>query len=142
MAGPGPIVRQLIVCDRLSVDRDGTYHLIGPRVDFVAGPADEFPLTLPELWAFGQITGSYGRQSFRLRLLDVTDPTAPPVVLTEYPAKAIDLGPGPGAYRLRSRGWSVKVQDVKLPGPGRYVVQMVFGDGPPGQVELFVEDGT
>ncbi|MBX9627973.1 MAG: hypothetical protein K2X82_29505 [Gemmataceae bacterium] len=140
MAGPTPVVRQLIVCDRLTVDRDGTYRLIGPRVDFVAGP-DEFPLTLPEVWVFAQVAGSFGRQYFRLRLLDVTDPTAAPVLISEERPRAVDFGLPLGPHRLRSRGWAVRLRDLKLPAPGRYELQMDFG-GTPGKLELFVEGDT
>jgi hypothetical protein len=142
MAGPGPIVRQLIVCDRLTVDRDGTYHLTGPRVDFVVGAGDEFPLVLPELWVFAQVAGSFGRQHFHVRIWEVTDPTAPPNLVYESGERAIDLGGGPGRYRLRSRGWSVKLTDVGFPRPGRYELRMAFGDNLPGSVDLFVEGGT
>lgn len=139
MAGPTPIVRQMILCERLVYTHGVGYTLINPRVDFHPSPGETFPLAYPELWLFAQVSGSYGRQTFRLRMVDVTDPTVSPEKVFEIADRAIDLGRATGPHRLRVRNWAIKLTVVAFPKPGRYELWMTFDGVPHAKVEFLVE---
>ena len=139
MAGPGPIVRQLIVCDRVSYRHGTGYTLVNPWVELRAQAGERFPLAVAEAWVFFQVGGSYGTHRFRVRLVDVTDPTGPPVTVFETPERAIHLGNPTGRYRLRSRGWSLRLTTVPFPRPGRYEVWVTFGGVPHARLGVLVE---
>jgi hypothetical protein len=142
MAGPTPIVRQFVLCERATFNADRTYTLHNPLVDVVIEPGQSFPLAHPELWLFAQLTGSYGRQEFRVQLVDVTDPSQPPAVVFRSPDRVIQLGPPPGPYRLRSRGWAMKFTRVPLPRPGRYEFWLLADGIPQAQAPFLVEEGS
>ena len=141
MAGPTPIVRQMVVCERLTFDTaTGGYTLTNPRVDFVAPPGHPLPMTVGELWVFVQVTGSFGPQPFRIRLLDVTDPTRPPETIYSTPERVIHLGQPPGQFRRQSRSWAVRLTNVRFPRAGQYEFWAEFGGLPQGRVAVTVED--
>ena len=50
------------------------------RLDFILAEEETFPIWYPELWLFAQLTGSFGSHRFRIRLVDVTDPTVMPTM--------------------------------------------------------------
>lgn len=143
MPGPVPIVRQLILCERVQYDLNTRGHTLhSPRVDFAVEAGEPWPVAYPELYLFMQVTGSYGTQRFRLRLVDVTDPNVAPVMVYETPERAIDLGRASGSFRLRSRSWATRLTNVLFPRPGRYELWLMFEGLPHGRVELLVETAS
>lgn len=140
MAGPTPIVRQFVLCERVVYDLDAGYWLLNPRVDFLAESGQGFPLTYQDLRVFIQLGGSYGRHDFVLRLMDVTDPTAEPAqVLTTRP-QAIDLGPPTGPFRLRVRQWSQRIPFLAFPRPGRYELWMEVAGEVLAKIPILLEE--
>jgi hypothetical protein len=123
VAGPTPIIRQLILCEHVAYDHAEGYRLLNPRVDFVVEPGETFPLAHPELWVFAQVTGSYGRQSFRVRMVDVTDPTGVPQGVFETTDRVIDLGrpAGPIPLGVEELGGQIGGRTVSAPRPVRIV---------------------
>lgn len=140
MAGPAPIVRQFVLCERVSYVLDVGYWLLNPLSDIIAEPGQEFPLTYQDLRAFIQLGGSYGRHEFVLRLMDVTDPTAEPAQVFTTRPQAIDLGPPTGPFRLRVRNWSQRIPFLAFRRPGRFELWLEFGGEVLAKVPLFVED--
>ncbi len=141
MAGPVPIVRQFFVCEAV-VFRPGVgYWVLNPRVDLQTPAGEVFPIAFPELFVFAQLSGSYGRQRFRLRVSDVTDPVNPTLVF-ETPERSIDLGQPLGGHRLRARNWAVRLSNVLFQQPGRYEFSMVFDGIIRARTELLVESGS
>lgn len=142
MASPTPIVRQVVLCERIAFDFAIGYSLINPRVEFILRPGKTFPTRLPEAWVFIQLTGSFGTHRFRIELVDVTDPTAPPVRVFRTDERAVNLGDSAGEYRLRSRSWASKLRRLPFPHPGRYELWVTFDSIPQGRIELLVEGGS
>lgn len=141
MAGPVPIVRQLILCEHMRYDLDSKCHVLTrPRVDFLVEDGDGFPAAYDNLYLFMQVTGSYGTQKFRIRMVDVTDPTVSPTMFFETPENAIDLGKPFGAYRLQSRSWAVKMKMLLFPWPGRFELWLMFDGLQAAKVEILIED--
>jgi hypothetical protein len=118
------------------------YTLVNPRLDFTLAKGESFPIWYPELWLFAQLTGSYGRHRFRIRMMDVTDPSIEPVIVFETPERTIDLGQSGGSYRRLTRSWAVKLNNVPFPRPGRYELWLTFEGIPHGRLELVVEGKT
>jgi hypothetical protein len=139
MAGPTPIVRQIVLCERITHSPDTGYILYRPRVDFIAKPGQALPLRPAELWFFIQVTGSYGPQTFHVRLMETTDPNQGPLEVYRTPDRAIDLGKPPGQFRRRSRSWSVKLRLVPFPRPGWYEFWVVFNDTVSARVPVLME---
>ncbi|MBX9579416.1 MAG: hypothetical protein K2X87_03835 [Gemmataceae bacterium] len=140
MAGPTPIVRQFIPCEQVTYVLGVGYWLLNPRADFVAEPGQEFPLAVPNPSVFIQIGGSYGRHTFRLRLMDVTDPTAEPAQALTTRPQAIDLGPPTGPFRLRVRNWSQRIPFLAFRRPGRYERWMEVAGEVLAKVPILVEE--
>jgi hypothetical protein len=142
MAGPAPIVRQMVLCERISYDLANGHHLLhNPRVDFALEPGESFPVAYPTLGLFMQVTGSYGTQKYRVRLVDVTDPTVAPVTVFETPERVVDLGKPLGSFRLRSKSWAIWLRNVLFPAPGRYELWLMFDGLPRARAELLTEVG-
>ena len=140
MNGPLPIVKQIILCEKMRFDLATKSHVLTrPRVDFLVSKGEAFPIAYPELHLFMQVTASFGVQRFRVRLVDVTDPTISPILIFETLERAIDLGKPFGSYRLRSRDWSVKMTNVHFPKPGRYEIWMMFGGLQQAKVDILIE---
>lgn len=91
------------------------------------------------MWLFIQVTGSYGPQRFRVQVLDVTDPTQPPVTVATSPDRVIDLGRPLGPYRRRTRSWSLKLDMIPFPRTGWYEVWVVFDGLPQVRIPVLVE---
>jgi hypothetical protein len=139
MAGPTPIVRQIVLCEQATYSPEVGYTLFNPRVDFVVERGERFPAGYPELWLFIQVTGSYEKQRFVCRLVDVTDPTVAPVAVFETPERMIDLGKPLGSYRLRSKSWAIKLTRVLFPHAGRYEFWVMFDGLVSSKVDILVE---
>lgn len=140
MAGPTPFVRQFVLCEQVSYVLEVGYWLLNPLTDVIAEPGQLFPLGLENRSAFIQIGGSYGRHHFRLRWMEVTDPTAEPAEVYATRAQAIDLGPATGPYRLRTRSWSQRLKVIPVPRPGRYELWLEVGGATLAKVSVLVEE--
>ncbi|MDB5309738.1 MAG: hypothetical protein JWO38_3940 [Gemmataceae bacterium] len=119
-----PVVRRVIVCAKVEVDRaePGYPYTLRRVLNTIRhSTGQEFPFTYPELWVFAQYVDGAGSHQILLDLVrvDVADET----VIRQYRMPPVHMIAG--RFFVLSRGY--KISDVPFPEPGVYEFRVRCG---------------
>lgn len=145
-----PEILSLQICERVIRDMDSRQTSVIGILDTVAAHA--FPLTIPSLTVFMELTSGHGRTQLSVRIVDVLEERPPlfeavidanlgdPLAVHQVPITTMGLKfPAPGQYRVQVfasgellRERKVRVVQLAPPGPGIGPGPMSGRAGPPG----------
>ena len=136
-----PELLSLQVCDRVIRDQNTNQTSIIGILDTVG--AHTFPLTIPHLSIFMEITSGHGRTELRVRIVDALEERPPvfeaiidanlggPLVVHQVPFTTVGLKfPAPGEYRVQvyASGTLLRERKVRV----MQVPTVPAPNGPPG----------
>lgn len=122
MSTIAPVVRHMLLCRAVRRDPKPPHQvdLLGVIVSIRAGPTRSYPLQLPDLSIFVQLTGRYGEGSMHATIRDAdTD-----ALVYNGPKQTLAACTDP----LSVRPATIRIHDCTLPHPSLYWVQFCYND--------------
>jgi hypothetical protein len=121
--GLRPTARCLIACERVTPDPENPKRLSLLRLVTTVRPVgrDSYPVIVPELSVFAQLTECRGAGRLRVEVVADADGT----VVIDSPDQPVTSSNQP----LAVRGAVFRFHDRVIPNPGLYLVRLLYNDG-------------
>jgi len=120
-----PEILSLQVCERVIRDVDSRQSSVIGILDTVAAPG--FPLGIPQLTVFMELTSGHGRTQLKVRIVDAMEERPPifealidadlgdPLVVHQVPITTLGLKfPAPGQYRVQVFAMDTLLRERKV----------------------------
>jgi hypothetical protein len=122
MSTIAPVVRHMLLCREVRRDpkAPGRVDLLGLFVIVRAGPTNTYPLQLPDLSVFAQLTGRHGEGSMHVTVREADTET----LVYNGPKQTLSASTNPLTVRMAT----IRVSGCLLPHPGLYWVQLCYND--------------
>ena len=122
MSTVAPVVRHMLLCREVRRDPNspGRVDLLGLLVGIRAGPTKSYPLPLPELSVFVQLTGRHGEGTVHISLREADTDT----LIYSGPGQKLPAFADPLTVRMVT----LRIRDCSLPHAGLYWVQLCYND--------------
>jgi hypothetical protein len=122
MSTIAPVVRHMLLCREVRRDPSapGRVDLLGLLVGIRAGPTASYPLSLPELSVFVQLTGRHGEGATHVTLREADTDT----LVYNGPKQTLAACTDPLIVRMAT----IRISGCTLPHPGLYWVQFCYND--------------
>jgi hypothetical protein len=122
MSTVAPVVRHMLLCrdGRRDPSAPGRVDLLGLLVSVRAGPTKSYPLQLPDLTAFAQLTGRHGEGIIHVTLREADTET----LIYDGPEQTLAASTNPLTVHMAT----IRISGCVLPQPGLYWVQLCYND--------------
>jgi hypothetical protein len=122
MSTVAPVVRHMLLCREVRRDPKppNLIDVLGLLVSIRAGPTASYPLPLPELSVFVQMTGRHGEGTVHVTLREADTET----LIYSGPGQKLPACADPLTVRMAT----LRIRDCSLPRPGLYWVQLCYNN--------------
>src|SRR5438132_378086 len=122
MSTIAPVVRHMLLCREVRRDPSPPHSidLLGVVVGTRAGASGSYPLQLPDLSVFVQLTGRYGEGTMHVTVREADTDT----LVYSSPKHTLSASSNPLALRMVA----LRIRDCTIPNPGLYWVQLCYND--------------
>ena len=122
MSTVAPVVRHMLLCREVRRDPSPPHSidLLGLVMGIRAGASASYPLCLPDLTVFAQLTGRYGEGTMQVTVREADTET----LVYDGPRQTLSASRDP----LKVRTASIQISGCTIARPGLYWVQLCYND--------------
>jgi hypothetical protein len=122
MSTVAPVVRHMLLCREVRRDPNPPHSidLLGLVMGIRAGPSASYPLRLPDLSVFAELTGRYGEGTMQVTVREADTDT----LVYSGPEHTLPASSNP----LTVRVVTIRTRDCTLPNAGLYWVQLCYNN--------------
>jgi hypothetical protein len=122
MSTVAPVVRHMLLCREVRRDPSPPHaiDLLGVIIGINVGPTRSYPLRLPDLSVFMQLTGRYGEGTMQVTVREADTDT----LVYNGPKHTLPASSDPLVVRVAT----ARIHDCTVPNAGLYWVQLCYND--------------